>query len=89
MTEANLARIQERERKARSALINIVNKYFNGLNLSDEYQVGFATTSVAEATKDKGLRQSAHANTKMDFAYLKKARMGLSTKGPMSACAAR
>lgn len=69
MTEANLARIQERERKARTALINIVNKYFNGLNLSDEYQVGFATTSVAEATKDKRLRQSAHANTKTDCLF--------------------
>lgn len=80
MTEAGLARIQERERKARSALIDLVNKHFNGLNLSDEYQVGFATIFVAEAAKDEGLRQSAHANSKADFAYSKRARMGLSSK---------
>lgn len=78
--KAGLAPIQERERKARSALIDLVNKHFNGLNLSDEYQVGFAITFVAEAAKDERLRQSAHANTKVDFAYSKKARMGLSSK---------
>lgn len=54
MTEANLARIQEHEREARSALIDIVNKYFNGLNLSDEYQVGFATTPLQKPPRTRG-----------------------------------
>lgn len=48
--------------------------------MSDKYQVGFATIFVAEAAKDEGLRQSAHANSKADFAYSKRARMGLSSK---------
>ncbi|MFW0120086.1 type I restriction endonuclease subunit R [Rothia sp. P5764] len=79
MTEAGLATIKERESKARSALIDLVNDYFKGLSLSDEYQVAFATTFVAEASRDEGLRQSAAANTKDDFAHSKKARNGLAT----------
>lgn len=77
MTEAGLARIQERDRKARSLLIEKVNEYFHGLNLSDEYQVAFATTFVAQAAKDETLQRTARANTKVDFAYSKNARNGL------------
>lgn len=80
MTEAGLSRLQERERKARSLLIEKVNKYFQGLELSDEHQVGFATTFVAEAAKDSGLQQSAKANTKTDFYQSKKVRDGLANK---------
>lgn len=80
MTEAGLSRLQERERKARSLLIEKVNKYFQGLDLSDEHQVGFATTFVAEAAKDSGLQQSAKANTKTDFYQSKKVRDGLANK---------
>ncbi|GAA1754844.1 type I restriction endonuclease subunit R [Rothia terrae] len=80
MTEAGLASIQERERKARSILIEKVNKYFHGLELSDEHQVGFATTFVAEAAKDAGLKQSAMANAKVDFYHSKNVRNGLANK---------
>lgn len=80
MTEAGLSRLQERERKARSLLIEKVNKYFQGLELSDEHQVGFATTFVAEAAKDSGLQQSAKANTKTDFYQSKKVQDGLANK---------
>lgn len=80
MTEAGLASIQERERKARSELIEKINKYFHGLDLSDEHQVGFATTFVAEAAKDAGLKQSAMANTKVDFYHSKNVRVGLANK---------
>lgn len=80
MTEAGLASIQERECKARSELIEKINKYFHGLDLSDEHQVGFATTFVAEAAKDVGLKQSAMANTKVDFYHSKNVRVGLANK---------
>ncbi len=80
MTEAGLASIQERERKARSELIEKINKYFHGLDLSDEHQVGFATIFVAEAAKDAGLKQSAMANTKVDFYHSKNVRVGLANK---------
>ncbi|GAA1747729.1 type I restriction endonuclease subunit R [Rothia terrae] len=79
MTEAGMASIQERERKARSLLVEKVNEYFHSLNLSDEYQVGFATTFVAEAAKDERLRNTAQANSKVDFAYSRAARNGLAT----------
>lgn len=67
ITEAGLAQIREREKAAKSDLIEKVNKYFGDLDVKDEYLVTTFETLNAELRTDPELVQQAKANTKQDF----------------------
>lgn len=69
ITEAGMAQVRERERKKKSVVIEKINEYFQGLDLGDEFKVGFVSTMVAEIAKDSRLQSTARSNTKVDFQY--------------------
>ena len=64
-----MAQVRERERKKKSVVIEKINEYFQGLDLGDEFKVGFVSTMVAEIAKDSRLQSTARSNTKVDFQY--------------------
>lgn len=69
MTEAGMAQIRERERVAKSELIDLVNKYFGDLNAEPEYVVNTLTMMNARLSENEALQVSARNNSKADFAY--------------------
>ncbi|MDO4916209.1 MAG: DEAD/DEAH box helicase family protein [Rothia sp. (in: high G+C Gram-positive bacteria)] len=80
ITEAGMAQVRERERKTKSVVIEKINQYFQGLELGDEYKVGFVSTMVAEIAKDTRLQSTARSNTKVDFAYSNGLRVAIEDK---------
>lgn len=69
MTEAGMARQQERERAAKAELVEKVNKYLGDLDASDEHKLSAAELLVSEVAGNEELRQQARNNTKADFAF--------------------
>src|SRR5690625_1828571 len=69
MTEAGMAQVRERERVAKSELIDLVNKYFGDLDAEPEYVVNTLTMMNARLSENEDLQVSARNNTKSDFAY--------------------
>ena len=68
MTEAGMARLRERERAAKSALIEKVNEYFGDLEAEEVYAVSALEGLMeAELVRDTDLELQARNNTKVDF----------------------
>ncbi len=67
ITEAGMAALREKERASTTELIEKVNKYLGGLDVSDEHKVGAIEGLLFEAVRDAGLAEQARNNTKVDF----------------------
>lgn len=77
MTEAGMARQQERERAAKAELVEKVNRFLGGLDASDEHKVSAVELLVREAAENKDLQQQARNNTRVDFSHSPQVRLVL------------
>ncbi|WP_367403979.1 type I restriction endonuclease subunit R [Kocuria marina] len=77
MTEAGMARQQERERAAKAELVEKVNRFLGGLDASDEHKVSAVELLVREAAENTDLQQQARNNTRADFSHSPQVRLVL------------
>ena len=69
LTEAGMATVRERERSAKSEIVEKVNKYLGDLDVDDRYKVDKIESLLAEVAADDNLRAIAGANSRADFAH--------------------
>ena len=69
LTEAGMSRQAERERAAKAELVEKVNKYLGGLDVSDEYLVSRVDAWLAQVSEDESLKQQARSNSRVDFGH--------------------
>ncbi|WP_238694067.1 MULTISPECIES: DEAD/DEAH box helicase family protein [unclassified Kocuria] len=68
LTEVGMSKQAERERAAKTELVEKVNKYLGGLDASDDYKVDAVNLWLTTAQDNENLRQQARNNTPVDFA---------------------
>ena len=69
LTEAGMAKARERERSAKSEIVEKVNKYLGDLDVDDRYKVDKIESLLTEVAADDNLRAIAGANSRADFAF--------------------
>ncbi|GEC99069.1 hypothetical protein KVA01_12240 [Kocuria varians] len=68
LTEVGMSRQAERERAAKTELVEKVNKYLGGLDASDDYKVNAVDLWLTTAQENENLKVQARNNTPLDFA---------------------
>lgn len=69
MTEAGMASVRERTRSRKSEIIDTLNRYLGGLDVSDDYKITGVEAILSELLDNQKLRAIAHSNAPTDFAY--------------------
>lgn len=69
LTEVGMSRQAERERAAKTELVEKVNKYLGGLDASDDYKLARVDLWLSTLDGNESLRQQARYNSPVDFVH--------------------